>query len=935
MQLPLPENENARLESLRGFRILDTPPEEALDDLTILAASICATQTALISFIDGERQWIKSRVGWQTAEIGRDASFCAYTILGSEPLVVPDARSDARFTDSFLVAERGIRFYGGAPLVTSDGYAIGTLCVMDRQPRQLDAKQLNTLQTLAHQIMAQLELRKLIRLHSVSGSGPSRLILEESVAGLYRANADGRILDCNAAFVRILGYTSREEVLGRDLLEFSFCPSERNDFAERCEKQGSLTNKESRLRRKDGNPVWVLETIAPIRDESGSVMLHGAIVDISEHKRAEAKLSQLAAIVESSDDAIIGMSMGGTIVSWNKGSERIYGYRAEEVIGKPISILIPQDRPDDLPGVLERIKYGRRVEHYETVRHRKDGTRILVSLSVSAVRDASGKITGASAMARDITEHKQAQEALRHSEQRLQGIVSSAMDAIITVDSQQRIIVFNKAAEQIFRCPASQAIGRPIDGFIPKRFREMHRQHIRSFGRTGVTGRSMDSPATLFAVRADGDEFPVEATISQVNVGGEKLFTVILRDVSMRARMEEQLRQAQKIEAVGQLAGGIAHEFHNFLGIILGYSELLTEGAGSNEALLRNVEEIKSATQRAASLTRQLLAFSRKQIPQSNVLDVNASVWEAHKLLRRLVPTNIDLVPVLEPALAKVKADPAQIQQILINLVVNARDAMPQGGKVVIETANVELDEAYARGNVDIQAGPYVMLAVTDNGCGMDAQTQARIFEPFFTTKQEGQGTGLGLSTIYGFVRQSGGHISVESEVEKGTTFRIYLPRTEEVVQSADQLAAHVPVLAGNETILLVEDDGALRRLITRSLEQYGYTVLTAKDGLEAIETCKQHSGTIPLVISDIMMPHMNGLELKEQASSLLPQVKFLFISGYVEELIEWREAITKSAAFLEKPFHLADLVRKVREMLNQQATSNGTDQSAAQDVGT
>jgi len=401
---------------------------------------------------------------------------------------------------------------------------------------------------------------------------------------------------------------------------------------------------------------------------------------------------------------------------------------------------------------------------------------------------------------------------------------------------------------------------------------------------------------------------------------------VIAENITERRALEEQLRQAQKIEAVGQLAGGMAHEFNNYLGIVLGYSELLLEEAGTTEGLRRNVAEIKAATQRAASVTRQLLALSRRQVLEPKVLDINAVVWETHKLLRRLIPGNIDLVPVLEPNLSPVKVDPAQIQQILINLVVNARDAMPQGGKVLIETANVELDDEYAGHHIEVQTGRYVMLAVSDNGSGIDAQTKARIFEPFFTTKQEGKGTGLGLSTVYGIVRQSGGHITVESALREGTRFRIYLPPTTvtELKVEDETPPMQIEILAGTETVLVVEDEPALRRLISVSLEKRGYTVLAAEDGTEAIRILENNPGEIDLVVSDIMMPKLNGLELRKKATLLRPEMRFLFISGYAEDTIGRTEHFPQDAGYLEKPFLPIELVRKVHGLLNESDAGRG-----------
>ncbi len=679
MQSQLPE-EAARLKALTDCRVLDTKPEEIFDRTTRLAAYLCGTPIALIGFIDANREWFKSRVGWEYPEIPRESAICEQTILQRDLLVIPDAAMDQRFSTGPIVTRAGIRFYAGVPLLTTEGYALGTLCVMDRLPRELPPGHKDALLTLAHLVTAQLERRR------------------------------------------------------------------------------------------------------------------STLVDLSEHQRTN--------------------------------------------------------------------------------------------------------------------------EALQDSQERLLGIISSAMDAIITVDDNQKIIVFNRAAERIFRCSAMEAIGQTIDKFIPERFREAHKGHIRSFGQTGVSNRSMYSPGTLMGVRADGEEFPVEATISQLKTGSERLYTVILRDISVRKRTEDELRQAQKMEAVGHLAGGIAHEFNNYLGIIMGYADLLEQEEVQSESLRLGLGEIKGATQRAASLTRQLLTFSRKQLIEPTVLDLNASVWDAHKLLRRLIPANIDLIPVLHTDLGKVRADPAQVQQILINLVVNARDAMPQGGKITIETAEVVLDEEFASRHVDVLPGDYVMLSVGDTGEGMDAETLPHIFEPFFTTKQVGKGTGLGLSTTYGIVLQSGGHITVASVRGRGTTFRIYLPKLVETSNNGSTAQHPKPLPAAIATILLVEDESGLRRLMRLTLERHGYRVLEAKDGAEGLSVYRQNLEHIDLVVTDLAMPRMTGLQLKEKLVALRSSIKVLLISGFADDVLNNREQIANAGDFLEKPFQPNELARKVREML-------------------
>jgi two-component system cell cycle sensor histidine kinase/response regulator CckA len=812
MQPQLSQEEVARLNALRDCRVLDTPPEERFDQTTRLAAYLCGTPIGLIGFIDSTRQWFKSRVGWDYPEIPREDSICGQTILQRELMAIPDAAMDERFNKSPVVTRAGIRFYAGAPLLTKEGYAVGTLCVMDRLPRELPAGHRDALLTLAHLVADQLETRRsTLKASAAPATSRSGVLVEQHVAGFSQSTADGRMLDCNATFVRILGYNSREEVLQCHASDFYFSPDEHTRLLEALSKHHRLLNFECRLRKKDGTPLWVVENLFLSSDNQGkAAVIEGTMVDISEHKRTD--------------------------------------------------------------------------------------------------------------------------EALRDSQERLLGIISSAMDAIITVDDNQRIIVFNRAAEQIFRCPATEAIGHSIDKFIPQRFREAHKEHIRNFGQTGVSSRSMYSPGTLMGVRANGEEFPVEATISQVKTASERLYSVILRDISVRKRTEDELRQAQKMEAVGHLAGGIAHEFNNYLGIIMGYSDLLEQEEVQSESLRRGLAEIKGATQKASSLTRQLLAFSRKQLIEPSVLDLNASVWDAHKLLRRLIPANIDVIPVLHPELGKVKADPAQIQQILINLVVNARDAMPQGGKITIETAEVVLDEEFASRHLDVLTGDYIMLSISDSGEGIDAETLTHIFEPFFTTKKVGKGTGLGLSTTYGIVKQSGGHITVASVQGKGTTFRIYFPKLMETYDDGSTAPHSEPMPTGIATILLVEDESGLRRLMRATLERQGYRVLEAKDGAEGLSVCRQNLELIDLVVTDLAMPRMTGLQLKEKVVALRSSMKFLLISGYAEDVLGSREHIANAEDFLEKPFRPDELARKVREILGRinenQEEASGVDAS-------
>ncbi len=539
-------------------------------------------------------------------------------------------------------------------------------------------------------------------------------------------------------------------------------------------------------RRKDGSEFPIEIMLSPL-DTVDGILITAAIRNIAERKLRENDLSRLAAVVESSQDAIVSLTSLGIIRTWNRGAERIFGYSAEEATGRSILFLSPPDRSAEGSTLLERVARADRIEHFETIRVKKDGTQIHVALTFSPIKDSDGRVVGVSSVARDVTESK---------------------------------------------------------------------------------------------------------------------------------HMEAMLRQSQKMEAVGQLAGGVAHDFNNLLGVILGYTGLMLDRLGLDDPQRKSIEEIQKAGDRAALLTRQLLAFSRKQVLQPKVIDLNAVVAGAEKLLQRLIGENIELRAVLNPELCRVKADPGQIEQIIMNLAVNARDAMPSGGKLTIETSNMEFDEAYTAQHPSTRTGPHVMLAVTDTGCGMDAETKAHMFEPFFTTKEFGKGTGLGLSTVYGIVKQSEGFIAVESTPGSGTTFTVYLPPVDApaTIQAAPEKSAKPQ--RGAETILVVDDEMGIRELAAEYLQRCGYTVLAAGDGEEAKDIAQRHSGPIHLLLTDTMMPKMGGHELVRAMTALRPEVKVIYMSGYLEFNASTHIQSGEGAHYLQKPFELSALATKVRTAL-------------------
>jgi two-component system cell cycle sensor histidine kinase/response regulator CckA len=509
---------------------------------------------------------------------------------------------------------------------------------------------------------------------------------------------------------------------------------------------------------------------------------------------------------------------------------------------------------------------------------------------------------------------RQAEQALRESEERLQAILDNSPALIYTQDTECRFTFVNRQFETLFKVEKDQIktsfphdifpeeiaatlvsyCAKVLEEKAPKEFEEVILHD--------------DGPHTYVSIR-----FPLFDS-SQAVSG----LCTISTDVTGGKLLEEQLRQAQKMEAIGRLAGGVAHDFNNLLTAIIGYSQIVLASLGPNDLLRKEVDEIQKAGKRASSLTSQLLAFSRRQILQPRVLDLNVIVSNTVKMLRRLIGEDIHLVTILASDLGHVKIDPGQMEQVIMNLAVNARDAMPRGGKLTVETSNTLLDDTYAREHISMQPGPYVMLAVTDTGVGMNAETRSHIFEPFFTTKETAMGTGLGLSMVYGIVKQSGGYIWVYSEPGEGTTFKIYFPQIEEAEDSALQRddAGYLP--RGTETILLVEDEQSVRDLTVRILSELGYTVIEASNGEEALQISSERAhGEIDLLLTDVVMPQMSGKLLTDMVKAARPGIKVLFSSGYTDNALVHHGSLEPGTAFLQKPFSPSGLARKVREVLD------------------
>jgi len=758
----------------------------------------------------------------------------------------------------------------------------------------------------------------------------------------------------------------------------------------------------------------------------------------SDRARFADQESLFAATVESSIDAIIAQSLDGTILGWNDAAEQLFGYSAEQAIGQNVDLIVPSDRSIEVRQILDQIGQGSRIKHHETVRRRKDGTLVPVSLSISPIRSASGEVVGASKIARDITEtqltqyalsreieerqslfetsldlilvtdsigtfvqvspsalailgyapeemvgqsaqefiffddlektrdemrsarsggvirnflsryvHKdgriivlswmgtwseagrryyfvgrdltethRAQLALIESSRLARGIIETALDGFIQMDQDGFVLDWNTQAEKIFGWTRAEVVGRLLaDLIIPERHRRSHGVGVQRFLETGK-GPVLNNRVEIEAQRRDGSLLTVELSVTAFQRRDDVVFNGFVRDLTNEIARETQYRQAQKMEAIGQLTGGVAHDFNNILTVITGTIEILAEGVADRPDLAAITKMIDEAAQRGADLTKHLLAFARKQPLEPRELDINTLVVATGKLLRPTLGERIEIHTRLADVPWLAFVDPNQLTTAILNLALNARDAMPDGGKLTIETQNVELDQAYAELNSEVKAGPYVLVAISDTGSGIPADLLEKVFEPFFTTKETGKGTGLGLSMVYGFVKQSGGHIKIYSEQGVGTTVRLYLPRSIEKTTAATEQAPVERLQRGSEVVLIVEDDELVRNYVVAQVRSLGYRTLAAAGAVEALAIVRSEAD-IDLLFTDVIMPgSMNGPRLVAEALKLRPQLGVLYTSGYTENAIVHHGRLDPGVLLLAKPYRKADLARMLRQAL-------------------
>ncbi len=684
----------------------------------------------------------------------------------------------------------------------------------------------------------------------------------------------------------------------------------------------TLRSSLDRLAAGDLSARAQLATGAPGLSELGSAVNAMAIaLEARQRERdhADEVLRTLSTALEQSPENVIVTDRDGRIEYVNTAFETLTGYSRAEAIGQTPRILkaVGKYKQDFYAKLWETILRG---EIFEAVflNGKKNGDVFYEEKTIAPVRDAHGTITHFVSTGKDITERQRATVALKASEAKFHLVMENTPSAIF-IHSGNRFVYANMAAERLTGYTRDELLAMPFWQIVHPDFRDL----VRDRGLARQHGEDVPSRYELKISTKAGEERWIDITAARTVFDGEwsglaTVFDITEQKEAAQALLtsEAHLRQSQKMEAVGQLAGGIAHDFNNLLTVIHGYAELLAASLPETDPHRADVDEITRAAERAAALTRQLLAFSRKQILAPRVLRLGDVVAGLVPMLRRVISETIDLQTITTEG-GQVKVDAGQLEQVLMNLAVNARDAMPTGGRLTIETADVSLDEHYARHHPSARPGPHVVLAVGDTGHGMDATTQSRVFEPFFTTKPQGQGTGLGLATVYGIVKQSGGHIWVYSEVGRGTTFKVYLPRTEEPAQAVQARPVAVSNLRGTETVLLIEDEDMVRNFVEKMLSRHGYTVHAFADPGRAIEFAGSHRATIHLILSDVVLPGMNGRMLATELLRQHPESKMLFMSGYTNDAIVHHGVLDVGTWFVQKPFTAQALVQRVRDILD------------------
>jgi len=923
-----------RLAALRHTALLDTPPEEGFDRLTRMASRLLGTPVALISLISEDRQFFKSAIGLPEPWASRRAaplsfSFDAQVVSTGEQLVVEDARRHPLLRHSTAIRELGWVAYAGVPLVTRDGQTVGSFSVVDKMPRLWSERDIALLKDLAASAVTEIELRREMAWRGQAEQGHRDSdeqfygTFEQSGIGMAVLSPDGRWLRVNLALCDMLG-TTPDELVGfstEGRTHPDDVPADREALRLLLTGECRTYTMEKRYLTRSGAVLWAVVNVSLVSDaeEKPSYLIAG-IQDITERKQAEAALraseERYRLVAQASKEVVWDWDLLTDQVIWDEGTGPLLDYQPAE-LGTTADWWYERLHPEDRERVVESldsaIRQGEKVWSEEYRFRRADGSYADVQDRARIVHDETdAPVRVISAMA-DLTQG-------RRSERRLHQVLDALPTGVWIVDRQGRIVADNTASREIWGQVRYLELDQ-LPGYNTRWAASGQPVQPNEWGaaRALESGESSLNQEITIDVPGGGQKTIVNSAVPIRDADGQTVGALNLsEDISGKraeeeagSQREDEEQQADKMEAVGRLAGGIAHDFNNLLTGILTYSELILQELRPSDPLRADIEAIRHAGQRAAALTRQLLAFSRRQVLQPRVVSLNGLTTELEPMLSRLLGTEVALDLLLDPEAGNVMVDPNQMEQVLVNLITNARDAMPRGGRVSITTANAQLhrDEA-------AQETPYVTISVKDTGSGMDAATQARVFEPFFTTKQGTSGTGLGLSTAFGILEQSGGHITVESQQGQGSEFTIYLPRymgSEPALSTAQREAPQ----GGSETLLLVEDEDSVRASVRRLLEWHGYRVIEAGNGSEALRIYEDDPEAIDLVLTDLAMPEMGGHELVAQLRAQNPALRVVFMSGYAETTIANNGAMPAGTGFVEKPFTVDALMHQLREVLD------------------
>ncbi len=918
------KNETTRLKALRQYQILDTPPEQVFDDLAFLAAQTCGTPIALINFTDNNRHWFKAKVGLDVQQMPRDIGFCPFCIEKGDSLVIPDTLADERYAnDPVVTSEPYVRFYAGLPLITPEGEVIGTLCVVAEKPRQISLEQLEALKAISRIIIRQLEIRRnLAELASIKTDykqAKEALHQSECIVRSFFDSApmmmgtvelrydDIKHISDNAASAKFFGLTP-EAMKNRFKSDMGVPQKyirEWINYYRQAEKTRSPVSFEYLQETEDGKK-WFRATVSSIAACCSNPQRFAYVIeDITQRKQAEEERLQILAREQAARNRIKNIFESITDGFFALDNEWRFTYinkQAEPLLQRSVKELLGNNLWDEFPEAVDSKFYP---EYHASVTHQisVEFEEFYPPLNTWFAVNAYPSKEGLSVYFRDITKRKEAEQQIREQA----ALLDISTDAIVVRDLDNKILLWNKSAEKLYGWKAEEAMCLNINQLDHERLPhpEIYQTVLSDGNWQGELQKQTKS----------GKKIIVESRWTLVRDEHQKAKSILVvdTDITQKKQLETQFLRAQRMESLGTLASGIAHDLNNMLSPIL-MSVPLLKAKLSDERSHKVLSIVENNAKRGGNLVKQVLSFARGIEGDRTVFQLKHQICEMKQIIEQTFPKSIYLEKEIQPDLWQICGDSTQIHQVLMNLCVNARDAMPNGGTLNISAKNIFIDENFARMHLDAKVGSYILLSVGDTGIGIYQETLERIFEPFFTTKEFGKGTGLGLSTVMGIVKGHGGFITTSSAIAKGTKFQVYLPavNTDAIRQEENQ-----EILTGHEElILIVDDEASIREITTTSLEKYSYKAITASDGIEAIALYAQHKNEIKAAIIDMMMPNMDGATTINTLKKMNPLLPIVAVSGATIEQVLLNQTY-KHATFLPKPYTTQELLQTLHQILS------------------